>query len=424
MKAAATDQLRLPDDDMPHKLRMGASKVDVTPPIGLSMAGYAGRASPAVGVHLPLWARAFVCEQGAMRVALVVVDTVGFSEDTTERIRDAIRERTGIATDGILVATTHTHSGPVTTRFRDNAPDPSYMADLKERIVDAVIRASENLQPVTVGFAQTRESGFHHNRRKDGQPIDSMLGLVRFSGEDGRAVAAWVNYGCHPTILTGTNLHWSPDFPGVVCKELEEAWGGTAAFFNGCLGDVGPYRPEQNFAEVSKVGGGLAGSVRRLAVDINQTDDSRLDAQRLCCTCPLDTLPTDADLKKQLARAGPDSYQAGWARDQLAMRAGGDAVPNAVQLEVQGFRIGDVYLACFPGQLFGSWGLELRRRWPDDRLFIVNQSNVHAGYFPSKAGWDGGGYEVRSAFMFNSDLPAPMTWEAGKRLIDAALTLG
>ena len=408
---------------MPERLTMGAAKVDVTPPVGMSMAGYSGRKSPAIGTHMPLWARAFVCRQGSIRVALVVVDVVGFSGHTTDTIRTAVRERTGIATDGILIATTHTHSGPVTTRFRDDAPDPSYMGDLKERIVDAVIRASNDLKPVTIGFTQTREPRFHHNRRKDGHPIDSTLGLVRFSGEDGHAVAAWVNYGCHPTILTGKNLYWSPDFPGVVCNELEEAWGGTTAFFNGCLGDVGPYRPQQNFAEVNKIGGGLAGSVRELAAGMKQTGVSGLDAQRLCCTCPLDTLPTDADLQEQLARSGPDSYQAGWARDQLTIRAAGDAVPNTVRLEVQGFRIGDVFLACFPGQLFGSWGLELRRRWPDDLLLVVNQANAHAGYFPSKGAWDGGGYEIRSAFMFNSDLPAPMTWEAGQALIDAALAL-
>ena len=408
---------------MPGNLTMGAAKVDVTPPIGMSMAGYSGRKSPAAGTHLPLWARAFVCQQGSVRVALVVVDVVGFSGKTTERIRTSIRERMGITIDRILVATTHTHSGPVTTRFRENAPDPSYMADLEERIVEAVVRASDDLQPVTMGFAQVQEPEFHHNRRKDDRPIDSTLGLVRFSGADGRVVAAWVNYGCHPTILTGTNLHWSPDFPGVVCDKLEDAWGGSAAFFNGCLGDVGPYRPEQNFAEVKKIGSGLAGSVLNMARDITQKGNRGLDAQRLYCTCPLNAIPTEADLKEQLARSRPDSYQAGWARDQLAMRAADEAVPTSVRLEVQGFRIGDVFLACFPGQLFGSWGLELRHRWPGDRLFIVNQANAHAGYFPSKAAWDGGGYEVRSAFMFNSDLPAPMTWEAGQRLIDTALTL-
>ncbi len=423
MEPAASGTTRSKEQNMPDNLTMGAAKVDVTPPVGLSMAGYSGRKSTANGTHMPLWARAFVCEQATVRVALVVVDVVGFSAKTTAGIRTAIREQTGIAIDHILVATTHTHSGPVTTRFRDAVPDPGYMADLVERIVEAVVGASDDLQPVTMGFAHMQEPEFHHNRRKDDQPIDSTLGLVRFSGTDGRVVAAWVNYGCHPTILTGANLHWSPDFPGVVCDKLEDAWGGSAAFFNGCLGDVGPYRPQQNFAEVKKIGSGLAGSVLNMARDITQKGNRGLDAQRLYCTCPLDAIPTVADLNEQMARSRPDSYQAGWARDQLTMRAAGEAVSTSVQLEVQGFRIGDVFLACFPGQLFGSWGLELRRRWPDDRLLIVNQANAHAGYFPSKEAWDGGGYEVRSAFMFNSDLPAPITWEAGQRLIDTALTL-
>ena len=408
---------------MSGNLTMGAAKVDVTPPVGLSMAGYSGRKSVAIGTHMPLWARAFVCEQASVRVAFVAVDVVGFSGKTTAGIRTAIREKTGIAIDRILVATTHTHSGPVTTRFRDAVPDPGYMAGLVERIVEAVVWASDDLQPVTIGFGQMQEPEFHHNRRKDNQPIDSTLGLVRFSGADGRVVGAWVNYGCHPTILTGTNLCWSPDFPGVVCDELEQAWGGSAAFFNGCLGDVGPYRPEQNFAEVKKVGSGIAASLLGMAGVLTQRGVCKLDAQRLCCTSPLDVIPSEAELEEQAARSRPDSYQAGWAREQLAMRAADEEVPTSVRLEVQGFRIGDVFLACFPGQLFGSLGLELRRRWPDDQLFIVNQANAHAGYFPSKEAWDGGGYEVRSAFMFNSDLPAPMTWEAGQRLIDTALTL-
>ena len=55
---------------------------------------------------------------------------------------------------------------------------------------------------------------------------------------------------------------------------------------------------------------------------------------------------------------------------------------------------------------------------------IVNQANDHAGYFPDQLGWEIGGYEVRSAFMFNSDLPAPMTWEAGRQLVETALEVG
>ncbi len=405
-----------------EKLKIGASKEDVTPAPGLLMAGYGGRKDPAEETHMPLWARACVCAQGGQQVALVVVDVVGFSRQTTQDMRRAIWEKTGIEEERILIATTHTHSGPVTTKFRDVVPDPAYMATLTEKIVKAVSAAQENVTPVRMGFVQREEPEFHHNRRNADQPIDSTLGLVRFVSEDGKTVATWINYACHPTILTGKNLCWSTDFPGVLCNEVEKAWGGTAVFFNGCLGDVGPYRLQQTFAEVEEVGRGLAGAVLGLGEAMVFEKRDRLEVQSVLCRVPLDDAPDEETLREEAARTGT-SYEADWAKDQLAARAAGQPVATDAELEMQAFRVGDVVLACFPGQLFGAWGLELRQRWPDERLLIVNQANDHAGYFPSKSGWEAGGYEANSAFKFNSDLPAPMTWTAGERLVEVSLTL-
>ncbi len=400
-------------------LKLGAAKQDVTPPFGLKMAGYGGRDNPAVGTHLPLWARAFVCGEGGDLVALVVVDVVGFSDETTRDIRQAVKGATGISPDRILIATTHTHSGPVTTKFRSALPDPDYMVTVTEGIVSVVSQAADNRVPVKLGYGQVQEPEFHHNRRNEGQPIDSTLGLARFVDEAGATVAAWVDYACHPTILTGKNFYWSTDFPGVLCDELEDTWGGVAAFFNGCLGDVGPYRPEQNFAEVAKIGKGIAGTTQTLGEGLTYSEVSGTSGESVRVKVPLDEIPTGEELK-ELAETG-GGYEPAWASDQLEMRASGGEIVTEVDLEVQGIRVGDLFLACFPGQLFGSWGIELRERWPNERVMLVNQANAHAGYFPSKIGWDLGGYEVRSAFKFNSDLPAPMTWEAGQKLVDAAV---
>jgi neutral ceramidase len=403
-------------------LKLGAAKQEVTPPTGLKMAGYGGRDDPAVGTHLALWARAFVCGEGGGRVALVVVDVVGFSDATTQEIRRAVNGATGISTEHILIATTHTHSGPVTTKFRSAIPDPDYMVTVTEGIVSAVCQAAENQVPVKLGYDQVQEPEFHHNRRNEGQPIDSTLGLARFVDEAGQTVASWVDYACHPTILTGKNFYWSTDFPGVLCDDLEDAWGGVAAFFNGCLGDVGPYRPEQNFAEVEKIGKGIARITKKLGEGLAYSEVSGSIAESVRVNVSLDEIPTEDQLK-ELAKSG-GGYEPAWASDQLEMRASGETIVTEVDLEVQGFRVGDLFLACFPGQLFGSWGIELRERWPNERVMLVNQANAHAGYFPSKTGWDLGGYEVRSAFKFNSDLPAPMTWEAGQKLVDAAVEMG
>ena len=400
---------------------LGAAKRDVTPPPGLRMAGYGGRDEPAVGTHLPLWARASVCADGDVRAALVSVDVVGISRESTNGIREAVRAETGIPADHVLIATTHTHSGPVTTKFRDVSPDPTYMAELSKGITAAVAEAESRLVPVRMGTAQTQVTEFHFNRRNADQPIDSALDVVRFVDEEGSPVAAWVNYGCHPTNLTGANLKWSTDYTGVICDALEATWGGEAVFFNGCHGDVGPHRPETTFAEVDRMGKGIAKEALTAAEDLAFADAKGLRVCSELCAVPLADAPDMKTLREQAKSAGGPGYGAAWAQDQIRMREAGEPVATEIDLEFQGFQIGDLAVTCFPGQMFGTWGLELRSRWPSGQLLIVNQANDHAGYFPSKVGYERGGYEVDSAFMFNSDLPAPMTWEAGQRLVDAAL---
>ena len=406
------------------KLLLGAAKRDVTPPPGLRMAGYGGRDEPAVGTHLPLWARASVCADGDVRAALVSVDVVGISRESTNGIREAVRAETGIPADHILIATTHTHSGPVTTKFRDVSPDPAYMAELSKGITAAVAEAESRLVPVRMGTAQTQVTEFHFNRRNADQPIDSTLDVVRFVDEKGSSVAAWVNYGCHPTNLTGTNLKWSTDYTGVICNVLEEEWGGEALFFNGCHGDVGPHRPDTTFAEVDRMGKGIAQEALGAAEGLTLGDVAGVRVCSELCAVPLAEAPDMATLHEKAGASGGPGYGAAWAQDQIRMREAGEPVQTEVDLEFQGFQIGDLAVVCFPGQMFGTWGLELRSRWRGDKLLIVNQANAHAGYFPSKVGYERGGYEVDSAFMFNSDLPAPMTWEAGQRLVETALRFG
>ena len=406
------------------QLMLGAAKRDVTPPTGLRMAGYGGRDEPAVGTHLRLWARASVCADGDVRAALVAVDVVGINRESTNAIREAVRAETGIPADHVLIATTHTHSGPVTTKFRDVSPDPGYMAELSKGITAAVAEADSKRVPVRMGSAQTQVTEFHFNRRNADQPIDSTLDVVRFVDEKGSSVAAWVNYGCHPTNLTGTNLKWSTDYTGVICNVLEEEWGGEALFFNGCHGDVGPHRPDTTFAEVDRMGKGIAQEALGAAEGLTLGDVAGVRVCSELCAVPLAEAPDMATLHEKAGASGGPGYGAAWAQDQIRMREAGEPVQTEVDLEFQGFQIGDLAVVCFPGQMFGTWGLELRSRWRGDKLLIVNQANAHAGYFPSKVGYERGGYEVDSAFMFNSDLPAPMTWEAGQRLVETALRFG
>src|SRR5215204_1501330 len=55
-------------------LRAGAGRVDVTPPTGYPMLGWARGDARVIGQHTRLYARALVLEQNGRKLALVAVD--------------------------------------------------------------------------------------------------------------------------------------------------------------------------------------------------------------------------------------------------------------------------------------------------------------------------------------------------------------
>src|SRR5215217_1069980 len=101
------------------------------------MRGYANRAGGVLGVHDPLYARALVLEHGDRRVALCGLDLCGVQEDVVAAARTRIAD---VDPDHVLVAASHTHSGP--------ADDAGCWPDgLDGRIAAAVAEASARLRP-------------------------------------------------------------------------------------------------------------------------------------------------------------------------------------------------------------------------------------------------------------------------------------
>ena len=94
-------------------IKAGVAKVNITPPVGVLLSGYEARKKPSQGVHDELYAKALVLDDGDHKVALVVADLLYLDIDFTESVRRLIEESTGIDNQHVMVAVTHTHSGPV-----------------------------------------------------------------------------------------------------------------------------------------------------------------------------------------------------------------------------------------------------------------------------------------------------------------------
>ena len=93
-------------------LKVGIAKLDVTPPVGARMAGFAGRVFPSLAVHDPLWARAVIFDDGKQRIGLVQMDLIGVWETTAAKVREGAAKSAGVVPSGLMLSGTHTHSGP------------------------------------------------------------------------------------------------------------------------------------------------------------------------------------------------------------------------------------------------------------------------------------------------------------------------
>ncbi len=96
----------------------GMAKVDITPSSFGPMYGYANRkCGPSNGTHDPLFARALVLAAGGSRLAIVTLD---LGSIVSSGLGSEVSGKLGIPV--LLLAASHTHSGPAFLPSRANAP--------------------------------------------------------------------------------------------------------------------------------------------------------------------------------------------------------------------------------------------------------------------------------------------------------------
>ena len=216
-------------------MKVGAAKVDITPPLGMQLEGFEVRTAGATGIHDPLHARALVAEGAdGTTVALVVADLIQVDPRLQGLVADEVVALTGIPRERLQLAGTHTHSGPRLTQPSDAERTIGHL------VAGAVAQAWRDRREAVAAVGIGRVAGIGGNRRPNGGPVDDRVIVTRIDGVDGRPIATHAGYGCHPTTLGPNNLLYTADYPGVLCRLLDEAVGGVTIFSTGPQGDVNP----------------------------------------------------------------------------------------------------------------------------------------------------------------------------------------
>ncbi len=94
--------------------KAGIAREIITPDENMWMAGYASRTHPSEGTLQDLWVKVIVFEDSTgHRAVLVTTDVLGFPKELSDRIRDRLKAKYGLARNQIILNSSHTHTGPV-----------------------------------------------------------------------------------------------------------------------------------------------------------------------------------------------------------------------------------------------------------------------------------------------------------------------
>ncbi len=392
-------------------MKAGIAKVNITPPVGVPMGGYLARKERSQGVHDDLYARALVLEDGDQRVALVSTDLLGCRKGLVREVRNLIERQTGIRGENVLLAATHTHSGPDTYLFMCDRTDlEPWISILPMNIAGAVYMAQRNIKNAAVDAATGRVEGISFNRqeRERGGPVDPEVGAVRIDDSDGRPMAVVVNYACHAVVLGPTNLLISADYPGAVVGFLERAKDGVGAmFFNGACGNIDPiinlrawgtgtFREVERMgtiigAEALKVLEQTAGKFNvKIKVGIESFEPplrkvpSLKEAQRVFEEKGqlLEKLREEKAEIEKVNRADYDLLQARFTRNLAKRIEEGEA-----STEVQVIVLDETVFLGIPGEMYTELGLDIKQRARElgfKNVIIAELANDLIGYIPTR----------------------------------------
>jgi hypothetical protein len=192
----------------------------------------------------------------------------------TQEVIQKIHAHEHLSQCDIFIGSSHTHSGggayfdmPIIGSILAGPYDPSIKDFYVNSVVEAIVKASESLQPASIGIGYGNNEEIARYRAQwplDISPI-SEVAVIKATALDGTPLAVLFNFPLHPTVLNAKNELFSADFVGYARQEIKKNLGDQveAVFFNGAQGDIAPnisYEVEP-FLECQRIGESLGKSV-------------------------------------------------------------------------------------------------------------------------------------------------------------------
>jgi len=398
-----------------HKLRVGASSVNLKADGQMVLAGYI-QSRYADNQEGELRVTAVICEKsGVNKIAIVSCDVLWIPRHIVDAAAIEIEKKTGIPQQNILVNATHTHHAPSTAPAHDFGVSESWCKQVQRGIVQSVVDANRRLnegecefffhlgEEKTIGansrlllpdgivtwINPRRESA---GKGKPTGPFDPQLPVLDFRNSNGQSIAIIWNHSTHTIGTLGSNVR-SPSFYGLTAQELERETGAVVSFLEGASGST------HNIDAVP-----VSACIERLKTVVH---DSRSKAERhtveklLSIKRPFKYRIRHFDEDDEAANINryckkyfqPQAKYVGAVfakmRKQLKNQQGEER-----ETSLQAMLIGDVAIVGVPAEYFTILGMDIKKRSPFKYTFIAELANDWIGYLPDREAHRLGGYQT------------------------------
>jgi hypothetical protein len=396
-------------------LGAGYGESILTPPLGVELMGYGFYLERrAESVLDDLKARAVYVEKGGVGAIIVSCDLVGLTVEMSDAARRGIASSLGLPPERVLVAATHTHTGPATMDMPGlGEADPAYVRGLVPKIVAAAERAAADVREARISYAQeTLEPIGYNRRRKSFEEIDPVLRVVHLRRRSDRLML--LGYACHAVVL-GRGRAVSADWPGAAVRAVEED-GDRALVLQGFCGDIDPVTNLNRWGagtpvDLDLLGKLIASRARKSEAYAVTPADGLIAAGEARIRLPL-VVPPAAAIEREAAvfleknGAFPQAgrFARAWARAAAEARDRLAASPFIEDVPLQAIDLAGPVLLGLPGEAFSAY----RGFWSDAHpgLFSVGYANGVIGYFPTSAAFDDpGDYAAHGAPKFYALFP-------------------
>lgn len=422
-------------------------EADITPEPGTCLSGWITPLRPAEVVRDPVMAHIGILSEDFGSLAIISLDILSISAADSDDLRNRVETTCGIPFDAVMIAATHSHTGPAVANLPATPSDRAYVEKMKEAVVLAAARAVKQLVPARLGGTSGFEGRLSFNRRyirKDGivrthpvpadpgmlcaeGPVDTQLGVLCVRNMTGKAMGYFINFACHPCYYGGLRIV-TANYPGSISRyiKLHEGPQCVSVFLNGACGDVhhdNPVNPDSG-TDMETMGYILANSAFELALRAEYSSKIQIGTAIQKIKLPLRVLTPHmlaqsrmqleggaAELDPRWQRFGPDEV---YAASILELDERIRKSPFT-EISIQALKIGETALAAIPAELFAWLGIRIKTESRIKPVYVVSCANGMVGYAATKDAYSRGGYEV-----------TPCIWSklepgAGETIVEAAL---